>query len=276
MKSPRAIRFRRTVTCWCERITTRGRTTRASRPAREFQSGEVRRSHRPLHSGRHPDRLRDVWWTDDRLQHGPLSRCDRIDFAPDQLDTGRGELFSATQHRARARAHRQPDGVPRRAADVHGPNHRRERAAATHHFCFRQRRSRGRDDRRDERRVSWTANSAGTNTFSIRATTDNGAPALSDTKTFEVVVTTSFHITSIGLSNDVVTLRWNAMTGSSYGIEYKNSLADAGWLPLTTNITTVSNSARASDRSARTCSASTESCFSHNDSPERLEPFVTV
>ena len=94
---------------------------------------------------------------------------------------------------------------------------------------------------------SWTANLLGTNTFSIRAT-DNGSPALSDTKTFRVVVTTSFHITSIELSNDVVTLRWNAVVGSRYGLEYKNSLADAGWLPLTTNITAVSNSAWASDR----------------------------
>jgi hypothetical protein len=93
---------------------------------------------------------------------------------------------------------------------------------------------------------SWTANMVGTNTFTVRAT-DSGAPALSDVKTFDIVVTASFQITRISLSNEVVTLTWNAMSGRSYAVEYKNSLADAAWLPLTTNILAASTSASATD-----------------------------
>ena len=94
---------------------------------------------------------------------------------------------------------------------------------------------------------SWIANTVGTNVIAVRAT-DNGVPPLSDTRTFTVIVTASFRITSIGLSNDVVTLTWNAAADAHYRVEYKNSLADADWLPLTTNITAAGTNASASDR----------------------------
>jgi hypothetical protein len=93
---------------------------------------------------------------------------------------------------------------------------------------------------------SWTANLVGTNAFSIRAT-DNGVPAQSDTQTFEIIVSASFQITSITLSNNVVTLNWGALLGRSYAVEYKNSLAEQDWLPLATDITAASSSASATD-----------------------------
>src|SRR6185369_1150825 len=89
---------------------------------------------------------------------------------------------------------------------------------------------------------SWTANTVGTNTFSVRVT-DNGAPALNDTKTFDVVVTTQFQVTTIAVSNNLVTLKWNAITGRSYGVEHKNSLAELSWKPLATNIVAATNTA---------------------------------
>lgn len=87
---------------------------------------------------------------------------------------------------------------------------------------------------------SWVANNVGTNTFLVRVT-DDGAPAMSDTETFEVVVTASLQITTIAVSNDAVSLIWNATPGSSYGVEYKNSLSDPDWALLVTNILATTN-----------------------------------
>jgi hypothetical protein len=42
-------------------------------------------------------------------------------------------------------------------------------------------------------------------------------------------------------------LHWDAVSGSSYNVEYKNSLADANWRPLLTNINVSMESASASD-----------------------------
>ena len=93
---------------------------------------------------------------------------------------------------------------------------------------------------------SWTANTVGTNTISIRAT-DHGTLALSDTKTFNVIVNGSWLITAITLSSNVVTLNWNAISGRVYNVEYKNSLNDSAWLPFATNIPATSNSAMIAD-----------------------------
>jgi hypothetical protein len=93
---------------------------------------------------------------------------------------------------------------------------------------------------------SWTANNVGTNTFLVRAT-DNGSPAMSDTKTFDIVVTASLQITSVAVSNEVVSLIWSANPGRSYTVEYKNSLSEAGWTPLATNILATNNAVGISD-----------------------------
>jgi hypothetical protein len=44
-----------------------------------------------------------------------------------------------------------------------------------------------------------------------------------------------------------VTLDWGALPGRTYDLEFKNSLADAEWSPLTTNIVAASNSVVAMD-----------------------------
>jgi hypothetical protein len=93
---------------------------------------------------------------------------------------------------------------------------------------------------------SWTANTVGTNTFVIRAS-DNGVPSLNDTKTFDIVVSGSFQITTIAVSNDAVSLNWSALEGRSYSVEYKNSLSDSQWTALVTNVLATNNSASATD-----------------------------
>ena len=90
------------------------------------------------------------------------------------------------------------------------------------------------------------ANNVGTNTFLVRVT-DNGAPALNDTKTFDIVVTASLTITSFAISNEVMSLDWRAIPGRSYTVEYKNSLSEAQWKPVATNIVTTNSSAFLSD-----------------------------
>jgi len=93
---------------------------------------------------------------------------------------------------------------------------------------------------------SWTANNVGTNTFFVRVT-DNGSPALSDTKTFEVVVAASLYITSIAVSNETVSLRWSAATNRSYRVEFKNTLDEAQWSTLATNIVATNERAGIND-----------------------------
>ena len=82
---------------------------------------------------------------------------------------------------------------------------------------------------------SWTANNVGTNNFSLRAT-DGGPGALTDVKTFTVVVTPLDLVTTIGFSNQVVVLNWNALAGRAYSVEYKNNLSETNWTSLVTNL----------------------------------------
>ena len=94
---------------------------------------------------------------------------------------------------------------------------------------------------------SWTANTVGTNSFTIRATDNPGGPGLSDTKTFNVIVSASFQITTISVSSNVVSLNWSALAGRTYSVEYKNSLGEANWTMLVTNIVAATNNGAVND-----------------------------
>ena len=93
---------------------------------------------------------------------------------------------------------------------------------------------------------SWTANTVGTNTFTVRVT-DNGPGALADTKTFDIIVTSSGLMATIGISNQIVTLNWNAISNRAYDVEFKNDLSELNWTPLATNIVATGDTASASD-----------------------------
>ena len=44
-------------------------------------------------------------------------------------------------------------------------------------------------------------------------------------------------ITSIRLTNGVVTITWNSVTGGIYRVQYINNLNGGGWIDLSTNVT---------------------------------------
>lgn len=87
----------------------------------------------------------------------------------------------------------------------------------------------------------WIANTSGTNTFTLRVT-DDGPGFLSATQSFQVVVAPSELLTSIGISNQVVSLGWNSIVGRSYSVEFRNTLNDGGWTPLATNLLATNSS----------------------------------
>ena len=93
---------------------------------------------------------------------------------------------------------------------------------------------------------TWIANNVGTNTFTLRAT-DNGPGAFVDSKTFEVVVSAQELATSIALSNQIVTLSWNAISNRAYDVEFKNDLSETNWTPLVTNLVATGVTAATTD-----------------------------
>jgi hypothetical protein len=65
--------------------------------------------------------------------------------------------------------------------------------------------------------------------------TDNGAPALSDTKAFSIVVNSlaAFRLTSIAVAgNGIVTLNWTSQAGKTYHVEYNDDLNSTNWNAL--------------------------------------------
>jgi hypothetical protein len=81
--------------------------------------------------------------------------------------------------------------------------------------------------------------------FSARVT-DNGSPNLSDTTSFAVSVTVppALLVELTTVTDDSVTLVWNAVAGKTYRVQYKNGLSEATWSDLSGDVT--ANSATAS------------------------------
>jgi hypothetical protein len=82
---------------------------------------------------------------------------------------------------------------------------------------------------------TWTANTTGTNTVTIRVT-DNSAPPLSDTKTFAIVVGTDLRISSMSLTNGTMAFGWASIPGRTYRVEFKDRLDAPAWTPLGNDI----------------------------------------
>jgi len=83
--------------------------------------------------------------------------------------------------------------------------------------------------------LSWTptvAQGPNTNLITVKVT-DNGAPPLSDTKSFTVnIVTPSPVIQSVGVAGDSLTFTWSAIAGKIYQLQYKSDLAETSWNPV--------------------------------------------
>ncbi|HYT60697.1 MAG TPA: putative Ig domain-containing protein, partial [Haliangiales bacterium] len=83
---------------------------------------------------------------------------------------------------------------------------------------------------------TWTtaANQApGATPLTVRVT-DNGAPPLGDAQSFDITVnaSTELKLTGVGMSNDVMTLRWTSQPGKTYRLEYKDDLDQTNWNAL--------------------------------------------
>jgi hypothetical protein len=73
---------------------------------------------------------------------------------------------------------------------------------------------------------------AGTSTNNITIlVTDNGKPNKSDSKTFAVVLT-DLGLGPLTVSGDGAVLRWEAIPGISYRLQYKNELVEPQWTDL--------------------------------------------
>ncbi len=85
----------------------------------------------------------------------------------------------------------------------------------------------------------------GTNIITVRVT-DNGLPNLSDAQTFTVTVRPR-PTETISVSNDVVTLTWDAIAGITYRVQFKTNLTDAVWTDLVPDVLATGPTANATD-----------------------------
>ena len=72
------------------------------------------------------------------------------------------------------------------------------------------------------------ADTGSTNTITVRVT-DNGSPALADTKTFEVAVVSRPFIAGIMVHDGVVTVSWDAVPGQAYRLQSTTNLTAGIW-----------------------------------------------
>jgi hypothetical protein len=97
----------------------------------------------------------------------------------------------------------------------------------------------------------WTPadSQAGANSITVRVT-DNGLPNLSDAKTFTVNVLVRPVLEAVVMSGNSATLTWNAVSGTTYRVQFKTNLTDTVWGDLTPDVTAAGATASASDPSS--------------------------
>lgn len=95
---------------------------------------------------------------------------------------------------------------------------------------------------------TWTAaaSQAGTNSITVRVT-DNGLPNLSDAKTFSVTVEPWPTLALVNVSTNGATLNWNAISGTTYRVQFKTNLADSAWSNLSADVFATGATASAFD-----------------------------
>jgi hypothetical protein len=87
-------------------------------------------------------------------------------------------------------------------------------------------------------RFNWpttTAQAQTTNSVTVRVT-DNGTPSLSAAQSFVITVVAPLTVQSISVANGSVAVSWSAVPGTTYLLQYKNSLSDSAWTPLMPSI----------------------------------------
>jgi hypothetical protein len=84
-----------------------------------------------------------------------------------------------------------------------------------------------------------------TNAITIRVT-DDGTPALDDSKSFTVTVVSAPTV-GISVSGNVVTISWTSIAGQAYRVQYKDKLNDASWTDLAPDVTASGSTASTTD-----------------------------
>lgn len=86
---------------------------------------------------------------------------------------------------------------------------------------------------------SWTPTRAqGSNTYSITVrVADNGAPPLTDAKTFTVTVLPEVITATASLAGATLRIGWNSIAGNTYRVQFKNRLDDLAWSDLAPDVT---------------------------------------
>ncbi|HUR59277.1 MAG TPA: cadherin repeat domain-containing protein, partial [Opitutaceae bacterium] len=80
-----------------------------------------------------------------------------------------------------------------------------------------------------------------TYTITVRVT-DNGSPALSDTKTFQIAVLRLPRVSSVELTNGMVNITWESYAGRRYRVETTADLANPNWTQVGNDIVAGGNS----------------------------------
>src|SRR5262249_47436422 len=75
-----------------------------------------------------------------------------------------------------------------------------------------------------------------TNPITVQVT-DNGSPALGDSKSFNVSVVSRPVIQSITRTNNQVTITWSSISNQTYRIQFKDDISDATWSDLLPDVT---------------------------------------
>jgi hypothetical protein len=95
----------------------------------------------------------------------------------------------------------------------------------------------------------WTTSDAfanTTNSITIKVT-DNGSPPLSDTKSFTVTVDPRPLLQAVALTNNLLNLSWNSISGQIYRVQFKQNLSSAFWTNLPPDVTATGSTAAKTD-----------------------------
>jgi len=79
---------------------------------------------------------------------------------------------------------------------------------------------------------TWTPAVGNTTNSVTVVVTDSGIPELSDSETFEIVVSGGLVVTGIVVVDGEVTVTWSAVPGESYQVEYSDAVTGSAWLEL--------------------------------------------
>ena len=90
------------------------------------------------------------------------------------------------------------------------------------------------------------ANATTTTNVTVRVT-DNGAPPLSDTKSFAVTVVPRPFILSIGITNATALIKWTSISGLVYHVNANGDLVNTNWTNLIPDVMATSTNASTTD-----------------------------